>query len=228
MERSAVAVRAEELVARGQHPLRARFDAAVAHPRRVPDHHVEAALGHHVREVDVEREEVEVALFRPLEQLLLLGDALLQLAAELRIDRCAAAEEVALWRAGVSQLLFQMVDSARKKLRGQALIVTADDAVERRPLRVRRGAVTLEQVLLRAERDQPVGVDVGARVAEEVGRAEERIALEDVAIEVRQRLDVLDRVLPRRRCRLAAGDDRQPEAQLAQAHCLRLQVDAEE
>src|SRR5207249_11408863 len=61
MERRGVAraVPSEEAISIDEHRLRLRVDAAVAHPRRIADHDVEAATGHDVREMDIEREEAE-------------------------------------------------------------------------------------------------------------------------------------------------------------------------
>src|SRR5207302_3877546 len=63
------------------HPLRARIDAAVAHPRRIADHDVETAAGHDVREVNVERKKADLAVLDALQRAAIGDDAFAQFAA---------------------------------------------------------------------------------------------------------------------------------------------------
>src|SRR6185369_15474763 len=81
----------------------------------------------------------------------------------------------------------------------------------------RRGAVARHEVVLRMQRRDPFAINVDARAAEEVDRTEKGVALENVAIEVRQRLRYI-----------ALRHDRKPQPKLAEAHRLRLEIDAEE
>src|SRR5947208_3241360 len=106
MERCGVAppVAAKESIAIGEHRLRLGIDAAVAHPRRIADHGVEAAARDDVREVHVEGEESELALFDAIEHAAVLLDARVQLAALREIALAQAAEEVALRRGQPLQL----------------------------------------------------------------------------------------------------------------------------
>ena len=68
---------AEQPVAIAVHAFRARLDAAIAYPGRISDHHVEAAAGHHMREMDVVREKIELAIFSAVQQPSRVGDALM-------------------------------------------------------------------------------------------------------------------------------------------------------
>ena len=86
---------------------------------------------------------------------------------------------------------------------------------------MRRVAVAGDEIRLRPQRVDPLAIDVGSIVAEEVGRAEERVALQNVAVEIRQRLDALDGSIRLRH-------DGQPQTQFAKAHRFRLQIDAVE
>ena len=113
------------------------------------------------------------------------------------------------------------IDRFRQQLAGQPSVVGADQARHLRALAVRRGAVAGDEVRLRAQRVNPFAIDVAAVVAEEVGGAEERVALQDVAVEVRQRLDVRGIIVRLRH-------DGQPQAQFAEPHRFRFQIDAVE
>src|SRR4051812_15108233 len=99
MEGAARAVVAEKREAFRVHPFRARIDAAVAHPRRIADHDVETSCCQYVREMNVEGEEADLALFDAFERAVIRHDPLAQLAAALDVRLAQAAEEVALRRA---------------------------------------------------------------------------------------------------------------------------------
>src|SRR3954469_768556 len=94
--RAARAVVAEKRKAFRVHPFRARIDAAVADPRRVADHDVETSRCHDVREMNVDGEEADLALFDALEHAVVGDDALAQFAAALDVRLAQTAEEVAL------------------------------------------------------------------------------------------------------------------------------------
>src|SRR5438552_1660393 len=136
MERRRVprAVAAEEAVAIGEHRLRLWVDAAVAHPWRIADDRVEAAARQHVREVDVEREECELAVFHAIEDAAVLLDARVQLAATREIRVAQPAEEIALRRGEILQLRLVEIDRLRQELAGDPLIVGADEARQRRAI----------------------------------------------------------------------------------------------
>lgn len=172
-------------------------------------------------EVDVERKEVERAILDLLELAPIRRNPCLQLPAPVGIRVERAAEEIALRQRQLLQLGLVGVDRARQEVAGQPLIVRPDQPRQCGTLPLRRGAVARDEVALRLECIDPFAIDVETVVAEEVRWAEEGIALKDVAVEVWQRCDLLDRGL-------AAGDDRQPEAELAEAYRLRLEIDAEE
>ena len=207
MKCGAVAGGAKQHVAIGDHPLRSRVNARVAHPRRIAGHDVESAARHHRREVNVVRKESELAFFDGIERRAILGDPLLQLDAALEIGIERAAEEIALRRHELDELRFVAIDRTREEIRRETAIVLAHDARERGTLAAGRAAIAFDEIALRAERVHPIAIDLAASVAEEVGRAEERMALHNVAIEIRQRAHVLD-------AHVFRGDDRQPETLL--------------
>src|SRR5205085_3651802 len=107
------------------------------------------------------------------------------------IERVQPAEEIAMRKRETLQLLLVVFDGAREHAGGDAEIVAANEPAERGTFVARRVAVAANEIRLRAQREHPVAINVGAGVAEKIGRREERVALEDVAIEIWQRLDVL-------------------------------------
>ncbi len=213
--------RAKQAIAIPVHPLRARFNPAVAHPGRIADHDVESALCHDVRKVHIVGKEIELTVLGSTQNLFRLRDARVELAAPRQVRRAHAAEQVLLRRCGLLQLAFVDIDRLVQQLAGDALIVSANHPRERRPLGLRRSPIAREEIRLRAQCGHPLAIDVAASVAEEVGGAEERVALQDVAVEVRQRRNVFDR-------HVALRHDRQPESQLTKPDCLRLQIHSEQ
>src|SRR5581483_303974 len=153
-------------------------------------------------------------------QLSQLDDARVQLAAAAEVHRADAAEQILLRSGGLLQFALIDLDRRGQKLSREALVVTPQQARERRALVARRVAVAGDQVGLRSQRGDPLPVDGAAAVAEKVDRAEQRVPLQDVSVEIRQRWNGIDR-------HLATRHDRQPEAQLAEAHRLGLEIDAE-
>src|SRR5439155_19418893 len=75
------------------------------------------------------------------------------------------------------------------------------------------------EIALCPQPDRPWPVDVATMRAEEVDRSEESIALENVAIEVRKRRNLVDR-------HIGPRNNGQPQPQLAQPNGLSFDVDA--
>ena len=194
---------AKETVAIGIHPLGARIDPTVAHPWRISDDDVEAAFCHHVREVDVVGKEIELTIFGAMEKLPRLGDARVQLAASRQVRRAHAAKQIALRRSDLLQLPIIDLNRFVQQLGGHALIVTANHSRQRGTIFLRSAAIPRNEVRLRAQGRHPFAIDISAAIAEEIGRTQERVALQDVAIEIRKRRDVFDR-------NAAFRNDRQP------------------
>src|SRR5206468_10154 len=139
--RAAHAVAVKKWEALRIHFLCARLDAAVANPGRVADDDVESAARHHVREVDVEREESDLAVFDAIEQAAVRADALVQFAASLDVQCAKPAEKIALWCAEVFLLTLVEIDRLRHQLRCEALVVGADEARHGGTLAMRRVAI---------------------------------------------------------------------------------------
>ena len=83
---------AKEAISIGVHPLCAGIDALIADPRRISDNDIEPAAGHHVREMDVVGEKIELAIFGLPEELPQLDDARVQVAAAADIQRTHATK----------------------------------------------------------------------------------------------------------------------------------------
>ncbi len=148
--RAARAVTAKESEALAVHSFGARLDAAVAYPGWIADHDVETAARHHVGEVNVEGEEADLAVLDAFDRAEVRANALVQFAAAIEIDLAQTAEEIALRCAELLLLALVEVDRLGQELTCQPAVVRAEEACDGRPLPMRRAAVTLDEVGLRA------------------------------------------------------------------------------
>ena len=154
---------AEEAIPFADHPPHPGLDAPVADPRRIAGHDIESAAGHHVCEVDVEGEEINFAVFDSLQGAARHGQTLLEGANAFEVFLDGVAKEVTTGRHRRLHLAFIGLDGAREEIGSQAAIVRPQQTVQRRALFARRGAVTLDEIVLRANAPRPVAIDVGAR-----------------------------------------------------------------
>src|SRR5471032_2790932 len=95
----------EEHIAIAVHAPRLPVDARIPHPRRIAGDDVEAAGCDHVREMHVERKEVENTLLDALECRARVRDARLELVTSKLIDASAIAEEILRWCARRCELV---------------------------------------------------------------------------------------------------------------------------
>ena len=175
MERRAItaAGSAEEPISIRAHALGAGVDAAVPNPRRISDHDVESAAGHHGREVDVEGEEIELSLFQPLEHPAMVRDTLLQRTRARQVADAQISEQIRLRKRQLVKLPLIAVDRLRQQLDRKLLIRRSNQPGQRRPLSLRRISISGDQIGLRTQRTDPLAIDIAAAVAQEIGRAEE-------------------------------------------------------
>ena len=108
-----------------------------------------------------------------------------------------------------------------KEVGGQPLVIRPDLSIQVGSLGTGRMAIPGDQRALPAERFQPGAIHVQGAASEKVHRAEERVSLKHIPVEIRQRFYFPIFHLLRR-------NDGQPEAQLAQPHRFAFEVDAEE
>src|SRR5438270_11307382 len=170
---------AKQSIAIAIHALGTHVDALISDPRRIADDDVETAARHHMREVDVVREEIELTVLRALQQTTRLDDARVQLAAARDVERTHAAEEILLRRRQLLQLAIIDLDRLSEQFRREPLVVAADQPRERRPFPRRRTAITDDEIGLGTNGGQPLAINVAAAVAEKIDRAEQRVPLQD-------------------------------------------------
>src|SRR5262249_5028539 len=151
---------AKQAEAIGVHPLRTTVDTLIAHPRRIAGDDIEAAARHHRGEMDVVREEVELAFLGARQKTPRLDDAGVQLAAPRDVERPHASEKVLLRRGELLQLAVIDLDWLAEKLGRELLIVPADQTRQRGPLALRRTAISGDQVGLRVNGGQPLSIDL--------------------------------------------------------------------
>ena len=167
MERGTVSATraAEERITLSAHAFGSLIDAAVAHPRWIADHDIEPAVGHDMREVDVEGKEIELTVLDTLQRAPIVGDATIQLATMAQVRRAHVAEEVTLRDRNLMQLALVAVDRLTEQLGREFLIAGTDQSGQRRPILLRRVSITGDGVGLRAQRVDPVAIHIGAAVA---------------------------------------------------------------
>src|SRR5205085_2303013 len=106
------------------------------------------------------------SLLDAVESATAVADALLQLAAAGSVEMARVAEEIALRNRKFSQLCLIAIDRFREELRRQATVARPKKARERRPFGLWCIAIAIDEIGVRADRVEPLAINVPAAVAE--------------------------------------------------------------